>query len=413
MAAFKCTPYHIERFQSEAMENLFKNDNDPFGIMNTFNSYLGNPSVVASCNASCDSDGFAGDAEIASNHRVASDCECGGTMSRSVDNLSQVCTHCGIIQESNISEIQEGGIPTAGPARLRIVGKGSRTLEPDLFRSGTGNTTAAQKKLVFDTYKELNQQSIRMGGRAFPLDACTRATDLYNMVQAIYVQRSQNKLAIMAACLWYACMEIGNFAPSKKEVAKFMNLTHGGIARGENVLRKLIADKKISEINMDIDSYDAEIVTLFALLGKECNEPEFDFLRAAIREMIAIIDQKNMIINAEPHSKIMGAAFIVLRRCAALRARKTWTVAEFCTSIRKNTIDRIITRIGEYHRIFTLDEDPEGLAEPAQPRRFYEKWGLDAAPFEELMRTAAPVKEVKKTAARKVCKIPAKPAIAL
>ena len=121
--------------------------------------------------------------------------------------------------------------------------------------SSTGNTAATQKKQIYEEYCACRALFIEAGGRALPLDACKLAADFYNEVQRQCVKRSQNKKAIMAACFYHACLEIG-FSPSKSEIAAFMQLPNKGIARGANFVRSLVADGKM-DVDIDVDTFSS------------------------------------------------------------------------------------------------------------------------------------------------------------
>ena len=291
--------------------------------------------------------------------------QCGERMHRGANDLEYVCDGCGLIVEGDTTGLEEdeAGRPAPNTGRLRIVGPNSNQLQPDLYRSGTGNTIAAQKKQIFEEYKVYRAMYIENGGRAFPLNACEQATEYYNEVQRQFVKRSQNKKAIMACCLWRACLQIG-FAPSKAEIADFMQLPSKGIARGENFVRKLIADGKM-DIEANADPCRPEIVTLFAHLSFESDA--YNGLRDAVHDVVQTAIKNNIGTNSILRSKVAGAAFVVLRRCQnrSLIA-KPMSLQEFCQNrIRKNTVERFTRQLDAFHSFF------EGC---------YARAGLDASP---------------------------------
>jgi hypothetical protein len=287
-------------------------------------------------------------------------------MRRTASNLERVCTECGLIDEGDTAEPDEDEAPRAEPnaARLRIVGPNSSQLQPDLYRSGSGNTAASQTKQIFEEYKAYNRYYAEAYSKAFPLDACARAAEFYHDVQKTCVKRSQNKKAIMAACLRQACYEKG-FAPKKAEVAAFMQLPTNGTARGDNFIRALVADGKM-ELDLDADHSRPEIETLFANLGLEGDR--YRGLREAVYEIVQTAIEAKIGTNSILRSKVAGATYAVLRRCRdSSLVPRPLNLQQFCgVHIRKNTIERFARELDEYHCTFFAD--------------IYRRAGLDDTP---------------------------------
>lgn len=286
---------------------------------------------------------------------------CGDILQRSINNISSTCVKCGIIteytEELNTTEMTNN--------KLRIVGMNNNHFQPDLYRSDNGNISQLQKKQIFSEYKDYRQRFIDAGGRPFPLNACELATDFYNKIQQKCVKRSQNKKAIMAACLWQACLRI-EFAPSKIEISRFMQLPHKGIARGNNFIRALVSDNQL-DINPNTNPIYPEIKTLFLQL--DYNDEKYKVLHDIIYNIIEIATKNSIGINSLPRSKVIGTTYIVLKRCkdTSLVACPPTDTKEFCKNkIRKNTIDRFINEINSYHSYFML---------------YYESVGLSSEPF--------------------------------
>jgi hypothetical protein len=286
-------------------------------------------------------------------------------MRRAVDDLSHTCDTCGLVVEGDTAEPEDDEAPRPAPstARLRIVGPGSSQLQPDLYRSGPGDSAAAQKRAITEEYAAYLQMYVETGGRAFPLDALSLAAEHYNGVQRTCVIRSENKKKAMAACLDRACLDLG-FAPSKAEIAAFMQLKTKGIAGGSNFIRSLVADGKM-DVDINADPCRPEITTLFAFLGLE--DPVYDSLREAVYDVVQTAVANNIGTSSVPRSKVAGAAYAVLRRCRdRALIPKPPGLQEFCGArIRKNTIERFIRQLDAYHSYF---------------EECYRKAGLDASP---------------------------------
>lgn len=284
--------------------------------------------------------------------------QCGHILYNNIDNISNTCSNCGLV--SNESFEESININDIVNNKLRIVGYNSNTFQPNLYKSDHGNLGALQKKQIFNEYKEYRQKYIELGEKAFPLHACIIATEIYNKIQQQCVKRSQNKKAIMAACLWQACLII-NFAPSKIEIAKFMQLSRKGIARGNNFIRYMVSEHNL-EVDPNRDTIHPEIKTLFLQLNYE--DERYNFLYDIIKEIIEISNANSIGINSLPRTKVMGSTYIILRRSInnPILINIPINLKEFCKNkIRKNTIDRFINEINAYHSYFIEYYKSKGL----------------------------------------------------
>ena len=282
---------------------------------------------------------------------------CGNPVQRNIGNISNTCSSCGIVSE----EVPEDTAVELSNNKLRIVGFNSNHFQPDLYRSDNGNINLLQKKQILNEYKDYRQRYIEIGGRPFPLTACETATEFYNLIQQKCVKRSQNKKAIMAACLWQACLLI-DFAPSKIEISKFMQLPHKGIARGNNFIRSLVSNNLL-DLDPNTNPIYPEIKTLFIQLGY--TDEKYIKLHNIIYNIIQIANDNSIGINSLPRSKVIGTTYIVLKRCKdkSLIPNPPADTKEFCKNkIRKNTIDRYINEINSYHSYFKEYYESVGLS---------------------------------------------------
>jgi hypothetical protein len=273
-------------------------------------------------------------------------------MRRGAGNLALECGGCGLVVEGDTADPEEDEAPRAAPnsGRLRLVGPGSNQLQPDLYRSGSGNTAATQKKQILDEYKAYLQLYVEAGGRAFPLNALEHAAEYYNGVQRVCVKRSQNKATIMAKCLQHGCLQVG-FAPTRAQLADFMQLKNKGIARGGNFIHSLVADGKM-DLDVNADPTRAEVMTLFAHLGFE--RDEYAGLRDTVFEVVHTAIRNNIGTSSILRSKVAGATYAVLRRCKDRSlVPKPLSMQEFCGKrIRKNTVERFTRELDDYHSYF-------------------------------------------------------------
>ncbi len=280
--------------------------------------------------------------------------QCNGKLTYSIDGLETICSECGIVKE--YIDITTDS-PKNNVARLRIVGRNSSILQSDLYRSNSADAGEMQKKQIADEYKSYRDKHIESGGRAFPLDACKIATEHYSLIQKNYVKRSQNKKAIMASCLWRACLQV-NFAPSRNEVASLMQLNSKGIAKGDNFVRSLVSNHQV-DIDLNVDICKPEINTLFITLFKDVeeNDKKYEQLRNAVYKIIQIAMQNNIGTNSILRSKVSGATYVVLNRCKdkelLSNLKEPLQLSNFCQKrIRKNTCDRFIKELADYHSYF-------------------------------------------------------------
>jgi len=289
-------------------------------------------------------------------------CPCGGRLRRALNGFSHVCDGCGVILEGDSTEPEDDDAPRAAPhgAQLRIVGPNSSQLQPDLYRSGEGNTPTVQRKQIYDEFVKYRDAYVERGGRAFPFNALALAADNYNTVQRLLVKRSQNKKFIMSACLEVGCREIG-FDPGKKEITNFMQLPCSGNARGTNFVRKLAADGLI-DVDINIDPRKPEITTFFAYLGFDGDA--YAPLREAVLDVVQTATDKKIAPNSVPRSKVAGAMYTVLRRCKnKALVPKPPNLQDFCQtiSIRRNTVERVLAQLEAYHSYFVACYERAGL----------------------------------------------------
>lgn len=299
--------------------------------------------------------------------------QCAGRMH--LQELEYVCAACGFVVECDALACDDDGPRKAAfCSRLRVVGPNCARYQPDLDRSSTSsNNAAAQIRQVADEFLALRVRHIEAGGRAFPEEACLRAAEYYNEVQQRYVKRSQNKHAIMAANLYYACIELG-FVPTKPEVATLMCLPRKGIARGENFLRSMAAESETT-VDVNKDTTNAAVATVFLnLMGTEAEAAAH--LQPAVEALVRRAVDLLVGVSSTLRSKVNAAAFVVIQRWAAATGRRPISQQAFCAKcgIRKNTIEIFTAALAAYHSHFA---------------DIYAAYGLDASPPPERPRAAA------------------------
>jgi hypothetical protein len=313
-----------------------------------------------------------GGAAAAGPPETCPDPECGGAMRRGAANLTYECGTCGWVEEGDTTapdaDESGGGVPSAPPP-LRRVGADAPRYQGDLYRTGGGATSESQQQHVYEEYLAYRERYIEAGGRAFPQDALNKAAGYYHVLQSRHiVKRNQAKRQIMASCLWGACIEIG-FAPTKIECARFMQLETDGIAKGDNFLRHMDADEKMT-IEIDPDPTNAEIATLFLFLSYD--GPAHAPLRRAVKAVVDVASAKKVCTNSKLRSKVYGATLAVLERCTdrALLAKPP-TIQDICGGrIRVNTVNKVKKDLDDYFEAFFKPiYAAAGLSVAARPGR--------------------------------------------
>lgn len=305
---------------------------DPFGILSTVDEsrisgfQFDSPNIAIETNA------------------LYSACaQCGAQMYCSSNNLESICKECGCIVDNTADAEEEQPVIMSGISRLRLVGVNSSYLQPDLYKSNCSDANA-QRGQIYNEYKECRAKYILEGGQTMPLDACSMAADLYSSIQQVHVKRSQNKKSIMAACFYYACLDLG-FTMRKSEIAAFMQLKVGGIARGLNFCKRIDSDGEIA-LNIDIDPCKPEITTLFNQL--ELRGTDYAPLKEAVFDIVQTAIANNIGIKSVLRSKCAGAVLDVITRAKLVVPEELLK-----KTVKTNTAEKFTTCLRDYKRYFT------------------------------------------------------------
>jgi hypothetical protein len=281
---------------------------------------------------------------------------CFGALQRGL-TAESVCLECGYVRRGDTTEgaddDDEADRRPAVTGRLRLVGANSGLYAPDLCRSSVINQAEVQKKQVLDDFRNYCRRYSDRGGRSFPEQAFEIATERYSELQKNgKVMRSQIKRVVMAELLREACIRIG-FSPRQGEVAAMMELPHQGTSRGGNIIRKMVADGKMTEAAGQTDGSAqqviAEIQMFFAYLN--VSDADAKVLMPAAKSIVDMTDSLNICTQSKLRSRAAGAVFITLGRRPGAEAMG---LTEFCDRgrIRKNTVDKVVDDINRYHTLF-------------------------------------------------------------
>lgn len=287
------------------------------------------------------------------------DCpQCGKAMRRG--EIEFTCEDCGTIiaGDSSIDTTDgEAGAAAVG-GRLRLVGPNAGRLQPDLDRSSSTDNATTQHRQLLAELQTYCGRYVERGGRRFPTNVLSIAADYYYQIQEKLTKRSDNKKAILAACVYTACLK-ESFSREKRECAEMLQLQQHGIARGANFIRALSSEKIVSGIPVDEDPCWANIVTAFSLLGLDSDE--YEGLRRAVLELIQTsIEKKIEVKTSHAKTKAMGGTYVILRRYMKTLKGTVATdhptnikMSEFCRrcKIRKTTIETYIDTLNGYHSL--------------------------------------------------------------
>lgn len=285
-------------------------------------------------------------------------CHCGQQMR--VRGSEYLCPDCGIVVETGTDIMAANSEPEmVSRPRIRVVGPGQSYYQRDLERASVGDYAEQQLKSIREEYGGYNWHYSNAGGNPFPEVALEEAARIYNSVQRMgYVKRSQCKRSIMAAALYRGCIE-RNFIRSPAEVAAFMQLPSGGIAKGDDFLRQVDADHGLG-IDMNKNTCAAHIQTTFCYLKLQGDKHQP--LREAVKAVVQTAVTKRIGTSSQMKSKVIAATYAVLTRAG--HPITLDEVRESCR-IRKNTITKFMAELDAYHSHFVgvycehgLDDSP-------------------------------------------------------
>lgn len=183
---------------------------------------------------------------------------------------------------------------------------------------GAGEYARTQKESVL---RQLKNNNDSYSGGKFPLDLLDDVATQYNTIQNStedvydsegtiiktkkFVRRSNVRDEVLAALIHFECVRRTDVR-KKKDIAAFMKLQTNGFSSGENILRNLYAEGKIS-----IDIGD-EPVEGFATRYLDCLGIENDNYVNFVTDIINVAEQKKIGVNSFTSSKVVGTIWILI-----------------------------------------------------------------------------------------------------
>jgi hypothetical protein len=219
-----------------------------------------------------------------------------------LQNCEYKCPACGRTESADITGVDiktlmgantlgcfrsaEGYIRTQKEAIMRLLKTNNETFAGDKFSPDLLEEVASQYNIIQNLTDEIHNEKGEVVGKKK------------------FVRRSNIKDEVLATLIYLKCIE-RRVVRKKKDVAQFMKLQTHGFSSGENILRSLHAEGKIS-----IDIGD-EPVDGFAMRYLEALEIENDNYVGFITDIIHTSERKNVGVNSITSSKVVGTIWLL------------------------------------------------------------------------------------------------------
>jgi hypothetical protein len=264
------------------------------------------------------------------------------------------CKSCGKVHADVHDPIDQSLHDKYQTSLIRIVGPNAHQFQSVLYKSAISNYSMVQKLTIDRVLKNCRKKYTDRGmSPPIPINVCRKAVDLYNEVQQYCIKRSETKNVTIAACIYYAGVEM-EFLPTIQDISDFMDLSTKGISKGVNFLISLRAEGKLSfDTNKNV--LGSMIKTLF-----EYVQIKDDHCRMAIIDVIEQMKNNNIGSSLYIETKAKGVTYAILKRS---RQKYPLTLAEFCERCRtrKNTVVNITNLLDKYYDYFKPIYKDHGL----------------------------------------------------
>lgn len=184
------------------------------------------------------------------------------------------------------------------------------------FRSAEGYIKT-QKEAIMKLLKANNENFV---GDKFSPEILEEVASQYNVIQNLaedtyddagkvvgskkFVRRSNIKDEVLATLIYLECIN-RKVVRKKKDVATFMKLSTNGFSSGENILRSLYAEGKIT---IDIGDEPVDGFAMRYLDGLNIDSPVYI---SFITDIIRTAEAKNIGVNSITSSKVVGAIWLL------------------------------------------------------------------------------------------------------
>jgi transcription initiation factor TFIIIB Brf1 subunit/transcription initiation factor TFIIB len=286
------------------------------------------------------------------NHNGYQCVDCGNDLEK-IDE-EYMCKSCGKVHQDVHDPIDQSIHEKYQTSHIRMVGPNAHVFQSNLYKSSISNYSMVQKITIERVLKTCRKKYTDRGiSPPIPINVCRKAVDLYNEVQQYCIKRSETKNVTIAACIYYAGVEM-EFLPTIQDISDFMDLSTKGISKGVNFLISLRAEGKLSfDTNRNV--LGSMIKTLF-----EYVEIKNDQCRMAIIDVIEQMKNNNIGSSLYIETKAKGVTYAILKRS---RQKYDLTLLEFCEKCRtrKNTVINIVNLLDKYYDYFKPIYKEHGL----------------------------------------------------
>ncbi len=275
--------------------------------------------------------------------------ECRSPMELSANEYK--CQYCGFMRSNDLDTDKTSSGAACGTLRT---GNGA-------VYYFNGEYPKTQHKMVLCDLIKLHKAYT---GPAIPNCALVATADQYNLIQRDvidyeyddvgnvqrtkkFVHRGNIKDEVLATILYYECIRAGCIR-HKVEIAKFMNLSIEGFARGEDIIRTLIEKGNISlPIEVEpVREYAERYMSALSIT----NDSYIDF----IVDLVQVSEKYRLGMSSHLSSKVVGAIWIIIQRCGHTI---TWKELESATgNTKKNTFMKfyklVYSNLGVFTEVF-------------------------------------------------------------
>lgn len=265
------------------------------------------------------------------------------------------CPECGLIE--HVGVVQDYDDKNVSGYRIVSTTNGYRQ-----YYGAGSNYARKQEK---DIGSQLDELAVRYKGPAIPHHIRVKAGQWYNDIQKIlidtpdgakkFVRRGDIKDEVLGKLIKYECDRAG-IARMDKEIAEFMRLPSAGLSRGENILRQLHNQNKIT-LPINIDPTEGFIDRYLECL--ELNTPRY---KEFLRDLIEKANEEGVGWRSIANSKVVGAIWILIQKEGL-----PITLAELdkkC-NIRRNTFlkfsNAVNDKLHKFVSVFEKHKIPHGV----------------------------------------------------
>jgi predicted RNA-binding Zn-ribbon protein involved in translation (DUF1610 family) len=261
------------------------------------------------------------------------------------------CVQCGQVQQYAADSCKDHGETVSGSIRISTGANKGR------FYNITGDYTKTQKKFILE---QLLQNQSGFTGNAFPLNVLNAVATQYNTIQKLiteddidsdgkvrgqkkFVRRGNIKDEVLAALIYFEAIR-EKMVRKKKDIALFMKLPTNGFSRGEDILRNLVAECRIS---LPVDEEPIEGYIDRYLDELNIDNPSFSKF---VVEMVDESERRKIGMSSQLSSKIVAGVHIAITQNKMKITPMAFEKA--CDNTKKNTYMKFCRIVASFPTVF-------------------------------------------------------------